>query len=797
MEKGKIMPLSEADTCRIHITPKLKEAGWKDDQIAQERTFTDGRIIVVGRKCKRGRQKRADYILKYRHDFPIAVVEAKAENKLAADGLQQAKEYAEILKLKFAYATNGHEIIEHDFITGKDTTIYEYPSPDDLWLKLCADEEINPDDHAVTQRILTPTRRLPGKRPRYYQEIAINKVVQAITQGRKRVLLTMATGTGKTFVAFQIIWKLWSSRWNKEGSHRKPRVLFLSDRTVLIDDPYIKDFAVFGDARHRIKGEAKKSREIYFATYQSIARDAVRPGLFKDYDSDFFDLIVVDECHRGSARDDSNWREILSYFKSAYQLGMTATPLREDNRDTYHYFGNPIFTYSLKQGIEDGFLAPYRVHRIITTVDAEGWRPSRDQVDKYGEKIPDRVYHTEDFEREVSLKARTETVAKHLTKYLNETDRFAKTIVFCVDQEHAEQMRMALNNLNADLVKENPDYVCRIVSDEGEVGKGHLSNFMELETETPTIVTTSKLLTTGVDIQLCKNIVIFRIINSMVEFKQTIGRGTRVRDDYGKLFFDILDYTGSATKNFADPDFDGFPALEEEQIIDENGNVIDEDEREQSPEDQAGEDIEWEPDISSIIDDERTPRRKYYVENGSVEIAVDHVYVLNLDGDVLRVTSFTDYTADVVRKMYTMSSKLRRKWTDRQQRTEIINALERQGIALSYLLDVTEMHAADPFDLLCHIAFNAPLRSRRERADRVRNEESSFFEQFQPKARQILLDILSKYEQHGVDELTNPRVFETPPLSRYGKLGEIARLFGNAKKMLSALNLLQNLIYSL
>ncbi len=427
-----------------------------------------------------------------------------------------------------------------------------FPTPDELWRRLAGQEQLAPE---VADRLLTPTYNLSGKHPRYYQEIAINRTVRAILLGDRRVLLTMATGTGKTFVAFQICWKLWSSRWNRTGEHRRPKILYLADRNVLVDDPKDKTFTPFGDARIKIgEGELSYGREMYFAIYQAIAKDERRPGLYREFPRDFFDLIVVDECHRGSARDDSNWREILEYFEPAYQLGMTATPKRQDNIDTYRYFGNPIYTYSLRQGIDDGFLAPYRVHRIITQWDAAGWRPSQGDIDRYGREIPDEVYETPDFERIISLKARTEAVAKHLTAFLKKTDRFAKTIVFCVDQEHADEMRRALNNLNADLVQQYPDYVCRVVSDEGSIGRGHLSRFQDVERATPVILTTSQMLTTGVDMPTCKNVVLLRIINAMTEFKQIIGRGTRVRDDYGKLFFNILDYTGSATRLFADPD---------------------------------------------------------------------------------------------------------------------------------------------------------------------------------------------------------------------------------------------------
>ena len=566
---------TEADTCRKFVVPKLQAAGWDNDphSIAEQRFFTDGRIVVRGIRAERRKGKRADYLLRYTRDFTLAVVEAKAEYKKAADGLQQAKDYAQILGLKFAYASNGGEIIEFDFITGIERSIKTFPTPADLWARHRGAEKLT--DDTAAQRLLTPANLTTGREPRYYQRIAIDRAVQFIVQGRKRVLLTMATGTGKTDVAFQICWKLWSSKWNAKGDPtRKPRILYLSDRNFLVDDPKDKIFSAFGDARHKIEGgNAVFSREMYFATYQSIAKDERRPGLYKSFAPDFFDLIIVDECHRGSAKEDSNWREILEYFEPAYQLGMTATPKREDNRDTYLYFGNPIYTYSLKQGIDDGFLAPYRVHRIVTQWDAAGWRPSKDDLDRYGREIPDEVYTTADFERRVALRARTQAVARHLTDFLKKTDRFAKTIVFCVDQEHASEMRTALNNLNADLVQQFPDYVCRVTADEGDIGRGHMQRFQDVETRTPVILTTSQLLTTGLDAPTCRNVVLVRLVNSMVEFKQIIGRGTRVRDDYGKLWFNILNYTGTATRNFADPAFDGDPAFATQEEIDEYGKV--------------------------------------------------------------------------------------------------------------------------------------------------------------------------------------------------------------------------------
>lgn len=416
---------TEADTCRQYVVPKLQAAGWDSEphSIAEQRSFTDGRIVVAGTKATRQARKKADYLLRHTQDFTIAVVEAKAQHKNPTDGLQQAKEYAQMLGLKFAYSTNGKGIIEFDFITGQEIEIDQFPTPDSLWKRFASADSLNDEQ---SQRLLTPSNDYAGKRPRYYQEIAINRAVKSVLLGKRRNLLTMATGTGKTSVAFQVCWKLWSSGWNRDGRFGKARILFLADRNILVDDPKDKDFLPFGDARMKIEnGEANKSRQMYFAIYQAIAKDERRPGLYKEFGADFFDLIVVDECHRGSAADESNWREILQYFEPAYQLGMTATPLREDNKDTYRYFGDPLYTYTLRQGIEDGFLAPYRVHRILTTVDAAGWRPVLGEVDRYDKAVPDQLYTTPNFEKDVVLRGRTEAIAKHLTNFLK-NDRFAK-----------------------------------------------------------------------------------------------------------------------------------------------------------------------------------------------------------------------------------------------------------------------------------------------------------------------------------------------------------------------------------
>lgn len=491
--------MNEADTCRKQVVPRLQAAGWDEEphSIAEQRTITDGRIVPVGKGFVRKPPKRVDYLLRYTRDFPLAIIEAKAAYRAAADGMQQAKAYAEMLGLQFAYATNGSEILEFDYATGLEKVRADYPTPKDLWERYSAARGLN--DMRIATQLLTPFNHTVGKGERYYQQIAVNRVVEGILTGQRRLLVTMATGTGKTAVAFQICWKLWTARWNRTGEHRRPRILYLADRNILVDYPKDGIFAAFGDARSKIEsGEVLKSREMYFAIYQALAEDERRTGLFRMFPPDFFDLVIVDECHRGSARDDSSWRTILEHFEPAFQLGMTATPLRDDNRDSYLYFGNPIYEYSLRQGIDDGFLAPYRVHRVITEWDAAGWRPSKADLDRYGRAIPDDEYQTRDFERIVALRARTQAIARHLTGFLEKTDCFAKTIVFCVDQEHASEMRAALSNLNSDLVVRYPDYVCRITADEGEIGGGHLARFQDVDKLVPAIVTTSQLLTTGV-----------------------------------------------------------------------------------------------------------------------------------------------------------------------------------------------------------------------------------------------------------------------------------------------------------
>ncbi|MGX1102568.1 MULTISPECIES: EcoAI/FtnUII family type I restriction enzme subunit R [Bradyrhizobium] len=781
---------TEADTCRKLVVPKLQSAGWDTDphSIAEQRTITDGRIVPVGKGFIRKPPKRVDYLLRYMRDFPLAVVEAKAAYKTAADAVQQARTYAEMLGLKFAYATNGHDIIEIDYFTGTERHVTDYATPQDLWARYEAGQGLGKPE--VGERLLTPFNHTGGKDERYYQQIAVNRTVEAILKGRERLLLTMATGTGKTFVAFQICWKLWSSRWNRTGEHRRARILYLADRNILVDQPKDGLFAAFGDARYKIEsGEVVQSREMYFAIYQALAEDERRLGLFKSFAADFFDLIIIDECHRGSARDDSSWRVILDYFKPAYKLGMTATPLREDNRDTYLYFGKPIYEYSLRQGIDDGFLAPYRVHRVVTQWDAAGWRPSKDEVDRFGRAIPDDEYQTKDFERVIALRARTNAITHHLTEFLKKTDRFAKTIVFCVDQEHASEMREALVNLNADLNAQNPDYICRVTADEGQIGRGHLSRFQDVETRTPAILTTSQLLTTGVDAPTCKNVVLARVVGSMSEFKQIIGRGTRLRDDYGKLWFNIIDYTGSATRMFADPAFDDDPSQITEEQVDDEGDIVAT--TETTPD---GEIVPPEAEPAIVEPPDGEPR-KFYFDGGQVSIVAHLVHELDPNGKQLRVVRYTDYAAETIRTLCPTAQELRKRWADAAQRDEIIQALAERGVGFDELAEQTEQPDADPFDLLCHLAFNAPLRTRRERAQRLKQERKDFFEKYGPEARQLLDELLEKYAEHGDAQFVLPDVLHVPPISNHGNPGEIIKLFGGPEQLRTAVTDLQGILY--
>ena len=786
---------SEADTCRKFVLPKLKdESSWTDEQIIEQRPFTDGKIIVIGRIGRRKKAKKADYLLRYSQNYLIAVVEAKKHYKTAADGMQQAKDYAQILGLKFCYATNGKEILEFNFITGLETKIEKFPTAQELWNRL---NIIEPVKREIQETLLKPFAVTPGKEIRYYQQIAINRAVKHILEGNRKGLLTLATGTGKTTVAFQIIHKLWNNRWNTKGEHRRPKVLFLADRSVLVTDPHAKDFALFGDARCLVPEEGlPSSREIYFSTYQSLAEDKSKVGAFRNLPRDFFDLIVIDECHRGSSSDDSNWRIILEYFNTSVQLGLTATPLRADNKDTYAYFGNPLYTYSLRQGIEDGFLAPYIVHRVVTDADATGWRPHDGQVDSTGQVIPDGVYTTPDFENSLSLLPRTKAVAKHLHQFMLKNGRFDKTIVFCVDQEHADQFRREISNLNSDLVRQYSDFAVRIVSEEGDIGKGHLSKFMDIDEPIPVVVTTSRLMSTGVDVPTCKNIVLFRMVNSMTEFKQIIGRGTRVRDDKQKLFFTILDYTGSATRNFADPDFDGDPPLITQEEIDENGQTV-EGTYQEFPEPQQEEDDDFEDFNGNIQDDggDTGGRRKYYVTEGEMGIAAETIQIIDPVSGRLITVQLSQYAKEKISTMFTNANDFRSHWNNLEERKQILEQLENNGISIEQLMEITKQKEADPFDLLCFVAYDLKPKTRKQRAELLKKNKHDFFSLYSEKAQHILQMILEKYVDFGLNQI-RPDIISVDPFTQEGNTIEIVNEFGGMDNYKKAIEELQKLLYA-
>ncbi|MFN9764857.1 MAG: EcoAI/FtnUII family type I restriction enzme subunit R [Pseudomonadota bacterium] len=792
--------MTEADTCREFVTPKLVAAGWgtSESVIGEQHSFTNGRIIVAGGKVRRGKQRRADYLLYYRRDMPLAVVEAKEVGLPVETGVQQTREYAEMLGLKFAYATNGHRIIEIDYVAGTEREVDRYASPQELWQRLT---QSTPISEPAKAHLLEPFNLVSGKVPRYYQRIAIQRVIEAILLGQPRILATLATGTGKTYVAFQVCWKLWNSRWNRTGEYRRPKILFLADRNILVDDPMAKMFAPFGDARHKIAGgDVSQSRDMYFGIYQALSTST--EDFFRKYRPDFFDLIIIDECHRGSSRDESSWRAVLDYFEPAVKFGMTATPLREESRDSYEYFGNPVYTYSLRQGIEDGFLAPYRVHRVITTVDAAGWRPSRDELDRFGREVPDDEYQTKDFERVVALRARTRAMARHLTDFLRGTDRFAKTLIFCVDQEHAAEMRQELVNLNSDLVKQYPDYVCRVTADEGAIGLTHLSHFQDVDKPVPVILTSSQLLTTGVDAEMVKNVVLARVVGSKSEFKQIVGRGTRLKVDYGKEYFNIIDFTGTATRHFADPDFDGDPARLEEVTVDGAGEVVNttivevpgvaEPEAEYIAQPEP-----VEPGEAEILTDPPAEPRKYYIDGGEVEIIGHLVYDLDTDGKKLQVVRYTEYSGRAVRSMYPTRDALQSAWADPDTRADLLRELTERGISFEELAASSDQPDADPFDLLCHLAWNAPLLTRRQRAERARKATQDLFTQYGETAREVLSLLLDKYIERGIIQFSAlSDLMKVQPFDRFGSPSEIAtRHFGGVKGLKEAVSRLQTAIY--
>jgi type I restriction enzyme, R subunit len=597
-------------------------------------------------------------------------------------------------------------------------------------------------------------------------------------------------------VSMQVVWKLWRSTWR---SGRNPRILYLADRNILVDQPIEREYrpafgAGEGSPIWKLRGEAKRGREIYFGLYQQLADSGVDPnGMFRDFAPDFFDLVIVDECHRGSARADSSWRSVLDHFSSATQLGMTATPRRSETADTYAYFGGaPLFEYSLAQGIEDGFLAPYRVRRVVLSPDASGWTPEPGQLDMFGKEIPEGLYTTEDFERVVSLLTRTEIAAKHLSEYLRQSDRWAKTVVFCVNQEHADQMRRALHNANSDLMKQYPDYVVRIVSEEQQIGRGHLSRFADTETTVPVIATTSEMLSTGVDLPTVRNVVLFRPIGSIALFKQIIGRGTRLFPDEDKLSFDIIDYSG-ASALFSDPEFDGPPERVERQEIDNQGNVVTDTILEGAEPVAAP----GEPDESGDRDpgDVEEPKAKFYIDDAEVWVTAEATYHLDTKTHRLHLVEYRDFVTEMVRSLYPDPNVLRSKWANRLGRQDVIDALSTHGIDPDELIERMGFFEADLIDVLVYLAWNQPLAMRTDRVSRVRKEYAEFFDAFQPAAREVLNSLLDKYAEHGISQLDDPDVLQIPPLSSLGTPVEIASWFGSPEVLRAAVAELGELVY--
>ena len=779
--------LTEADIRTKFITPAIVGASGEKwsvmTQVREEQYFTKGRVIVRGKVVKRGEAKKADYILYFKPNLPIAVIEAKDNNHSIGDGLQQALAYAEILDIPFAYSSNGDGFIEHDRTVTIGTVVrelglHEFPTPAELWARLSKAKGFTPNQEIVATQDYYDYGT--GRPARYYQLVAINRTVDAIARGQNRILLVMATGTGKTYTAFQIIWRLWKAK-------AKKRILFLVDRNILADQTKTNDFKPFGQAMTKITNRTiDKSFEIYLALYQAMTGTDEVQNIYREFSPDFFDLVVIDECHRGSAAADATWREVLTYFASATQIGLTATPKETKDVSNSDYFGEPLYTYSLKQGIEDGFLAPYKVVRIALDRDLEGWRPEKGQIDRYGNEIEDREYNELDYDRTLILARRTEVVAAKITEFLQATNRFAKTIVFCENIAHAERMRQALVNANPDLAAANSKYIMRITGDNDE-GKAQLDNFIDPESTYPVIATTSQLMSTGVDAQTCHLIVLDKRINSMTEFKQIIGRGTRINEDYNKFFFTIMDFK-RATALFADPDFDGDPVQiyepdEGDPIVppDDAGMPADQDVR---PYDLNGDDhLEHEESASK--------RTKYYVDDVEVRIVSERVQYLDANGKLI-TESLRDYTRKTVLKNFASLNAFLNAWNDAQRKVAIVEELANHGVFLDELAEQVGKQY-DAFDLVCHIAFDQPPLTRRERADDVRKR--NVFAKYSEKTRLVLDALLEKFADGGVRSVESLDILKVEPLTKFGTPIEIVSLFGGKAKYLVAISELESALY--
>ena len=781
--------LSERDICTKFITPAILKAGWDlHTQIREELSFTKGRIIVRGKLHTRGKQKRADYVLYYKSNIPIAVIEAKENNLSVGAGMQQALDYAETLGVPFVFSSNGDAFLMHDR-TGladkveQEISLDAFPSPNELWAYYCKWKGV--DSPEAKNTIEMPYYDDgAGRAPRYYQVNAVNRTIEAVANGANRILLVMATGTGKTYTAFQIIWRLW-----KSGT--KKRILFLADRNILVDQTKNNDFKPFGAAMTKIsKRQIDKSYEIYLSLYQAVTGTDEEKNIYKQFSPDFFDLIVIDECHRGSAAEDSAWREILAYFSSATHIGLTATPKETKEVSSITYFGDPVYSYSLKQGIEDGFLAPYKVIRIDIDRDLQGWRPSSGQVDKRGQLIEDRIYNQSDMDRTLVLEKRTELVAKKITEFLTVTDPFAKTIVFCDDIDHAERMRQALVNLNPERVKENRKYVMRITGDEQE-GKAELDNFINPEERYPVIATTSKLMTTGVDAQTCKLVVLDQHIKSMTEFKQMIGRGTRINEDYGKYWFTIMDFK-KATELFADEAFDGPP------IVVYNPGPNDPPTPPEEPGEEGGSGGGLPGGEGGDIGGEGFPpgpegkRAKYYIGDVEVHVIAERVQYYGPEGKLI-TESLKDYTRKAVRKDYSTLDEFLKRWTSADRKAAIIKELEEHGVLLEALaLEVSK--DCDAFDLICHVAFDQPALTRRERAEQVKKR--NYFTKYGEQARKVLEALLEKYADTGIENIDDIKILTLDPFSKMGTASELVSAFGGKSGYIAALHELENQLYA-
>ena len=789
--------LSERDICTKFITPSLVAAGWDvDTQFREEVGFTDGRIYVRGKLHARGARKRADYILYYKPNLPIAIVEVKDNNHSVNAGIQQALGYAQTLDIPFVFSSNGDAFLFHDKTvkTGAIETelpLTAFPSPEQLWQKYRALKGISDEVEAIVAQDYFSDGS--ARSPRYYQQIAINRTVESIArnEGNNRHLLVMATGTGKTYTAFQIIYRLWKSGLKK-------RILFLADRTALIDQTVRGDFRHFKEAMTVIKHrQIDTAYNIYLSLYQGLS-DNNNDDAYKQFSPEFFDLVIVDECHRGSAREDSKWRAILEYFKSATHIGLTATPKETKEVSSSEYFGDPLYTYSLKQGIDDGFLAPYKVIKVTLDIDAEGWRPPKGFKDKDGKLVEDRIYNRTDFDKHLVVEERRQRVAQKITEFLKGSGRFSKTIVFCVDIEHAEGMRTELANANADLVAVNSKYVMQITGD-NEEGKRHLDDFISPTELYPVIATTSKLMTTGVDAQTCKLIVLDANIGSMTEFKQIIGRGTRINEDFGKHYFTIMDFR-NVTALFADKAFDGDPVR-----VKEAGEADDisgaENETDDTPvtDELNGEEIHFpepeKPDVSIAAQDLAAyrARRKVTVNGVEVTVVKERVQYMGNDGKII-TESLRDYTRKSVRTSYASLDSFLRSWKQADKKRVIVEELEQQGVIFAALNE--EIGSAfDPFDLICHVAFEQKPLTRRERAEQVKKRD--YFTKYGDLARKVIAALLDKYADAGLLDLENPEIIKLDPLSKLGSPVEIIRAFGGKPAYDAAIHALTDELYKI